>query len=600
MLKLVLILAAFALSAELTVSEKLQELSNAGQFVRKTTFFLPKCFFKDDLSNFQSSEEERNFIRMFREALAKNSRLYHDTLPPAMESQLISSLNSRFPDDTSKFRVYLENAFNSASPEILAEHIKSSSMKRAEHLLNDQQKNSFFTMKAKESGVTATEISVMLQAAYLICPVVKKIERKTDTTGAKIQCGPGFTIFNLKVDSTGKIRLNTIDDFLVRANGSESHRNLKNRIEEGKLPRGTTVEQAALYKMVENGQDDLILRLRENENFQMTAQVADAGFIKLSMQMPRKEASDLSVADFYRVLELEDKNGKIVKNRIGWFFANKMDFANADTGDNANVNVEGRMVSGRASTGLLVQELPLSKGLLTLSFDKKSYSVDIDSFPVAEYPVMFDSVKVEAKQQGIGASIFVYLPRQGSSLDQLGLTASYTTNKVDGNIYIADTGNSNNIPSLKVIDPSFNLLHAGLTYQRGFPSFRRLFYGLYFSADYELLSFKGNVKEKKQFSSDTLDLDFKLERANIAGSAGAYSEFYLFPSLSFGARAGYRYAFPIQKWDFSLKNGTEDVIKLEKELTMEDGITSNGLEMFFYMKINLWPIAKLAAASKNK
>jgi len=248
---------------------------------------------------------------------------------------------------------------------------------RAAALLSEQQKNSFITDKAKELGITETELNEVMNSAYIFAPVFLGF---SDTT---------FRVRTEKRDQYGNIYIQTSTIYRIYLSaggywwkidnsGENPTAKLIAHIERTYSGSVDLSEEYADYKYVAFRKAlssialDVQMATKNIPDFQLSAQVLDRNPRNVVLSIGNGEG--IKTDDkFWAYESIEDTNGKITQKKRGWIMIKKV-------GEKAkgldSTQSKAQIISGKPYIGSVVREIPHFPFDIKLGFSQVPFSLD--------------------------------------------------------------------------------------------------------------------------------------------------------------------------------------------------------------------------------
>jgi hypothetical protein len=156
--------------------KKAEEMSTAGQYARKSLMIVPRVVMIGSFVSNPQQEHCRRIIESIQQIINSYSRFDVNEIPTYYYREFDESLGALKKSPKTEKELYsaLENSFQKTIAPRVIESIDMVKEERAKHLLNEQQLNSFITDKAKESGISSAELSLVLNSGYVILPMLKR------------------------------------------------------------------------------------------------------------------------------------------------------------------------------------------------------------------------------------------------------------------------------------------------------------------------------------------------------------------------------------------------------------------------------------------
>lgn len=312
--------------------ERMLELMQQGKYVRKSLTVVPMLFWMGQGLDEMRSRHRPLLVATMRDSLKHMSRFDINPVSPR------AMANFRSAWDAEWFNTSLKNMFNPAKREAtlaklidekLVPDLFGSMMnvikERAEQNLTEDQVNSFMVEKAKESGVTATELNLVLNAGYVVIPVVEYLAYGRDAQGgyqATIRGGLYLYKVNVSKDKISLVKKAA----LVRVGQETTDKDgysLLDRALLGKLAAMPTSE-IIMHKAIDNMMTAVMQDMRDMPEFRLLSQMTYAEKSTYQIPFGPGEIKDVGMDKFFEQVEqVQDKDGTIKDEITGWGFVNK-------------------------------------------------------------------------------------------------------------------------------------------------------------------------------------------------------------------------------------------------------------------------------------
>jgi hypothetical protein len=233
---------------------------------------------------------------------------------------------------------------------------------RAEKNLTEDQVNSFMVERAKESGVTATELNLVLNAGYVVVPVIEYVAYGMDSKGGyEATVRGGLYLYKVNV-SKDKISL-VQKAKLIRVGNEVTDKDGYSLIERatmGELGLKPTSE-IIMHLAINNLLTAVMQDMRDMPEFRLLSQMTFAEKSTYQIPFGPGEIKDVHLDKFFEQVEqVQDKDGNIKDEVTGWGFVNKpVNFKYPVKKLDSNVTEyiwEGYAAKGEIMSGVVTRE----------------------------------------------------------------------------------------------------------------------------------------------------------------------------------------------------------------------------------------------------
>lgn len=312
--------------------ERMLELMQQGKYVRKSLTVVPMLFWMGTGLDDVRRRHRPLVVATMRDSLKHMSRF--DINPVSQRAMA----NFRTAWDAEWYNTSLKNMFNPAKREAtlarlidekLVPDLFGSMMgvmkERAEKNLTEDQVNSFMVDKAKESGVTATELNLVLNAGYVVIPVVEYLAYGIDSKGGyQATIRGGLYLYKVNV---GKDKISLVKTAsLVRVGQEVTDKDGYSLVERallGKLAAMPTSE-IIMHKAIDNMMTAVMQDMRDMPEFRLLSQMTFAEKSTYQIPFGPGEIKDVGMDKFFEQVEqVQAKDGSIKDEVTGWGFVNK-------------------------------------------------------------------------------------------------------------------------------------------------------------------------------------------------------------------------------------------------------------------------------------
>lgn len=327
--------------------DKGKSTKEAGAYERKSVAFLNVVLTKG--TNRLNPEFQSGFIKTFQNAV-RMSRFDYNNIPQSVTDDFLN-LPENMP---------IEERMNRAVVPAILAAVDAEKEMRAQNLLSEQQRNSFITDKAKELGITETELYSVMNSAYIFAPVY--IGHKEERYEAKdIFSGKVTQMFRVtlsaggywwKIDNSGdKPSVKLIGRIERTSTGSEEISNKNHRI----IAFNSAMNSVASYVGVAT---------KALPDFKLTAQIIHRTPRNVVLSIGEPEG--VTVDNKYYIIESrEDVDGGITEKQRGWVMVSKV---GEDAKGLDSMQSQAQIISGAPYIGAKLEEIPVQPIDITIGF----------------------------------------------------------------------------------------------------------------------------------------------------------------------------------------------------------------------------------------
>lgn len=328
-----------------SVAQKQQRLSMSGQYAPKYFVVAPFAI-RGDASNSQPREYLLKHLAGLVDIEAEN---WGGARRISVSSEAMVSLE-RTLSSYSYFSTFtVTRELDKSVVPAFVDAISGISNPAAEELLDEQQKHSFITDKAKQSAVTTSEIGVVQNCGYIFIPWINNYSEKKTDKGYWCYMGVGLLIYSVKnIDGRWQTTLEATpyDKSFIGAEVSTY---------DGAF-------DAVAQRLVKGCFTLLAPRFRK---FNVTSQVLEPGFNSITFSLPTTQQHWLLVDTRVRFIKLETGNdGSVQRKDDGWGLVIKQ---TGEMSDN-DPKYKAQVIAGSPSTGTIVEEIKSKRGDMQLGW----------------------------------------------------------------------------------------------------------------------------------------------------------------------------------------------------------------------------------------
>ena len=161
---------------------------------------------------------------------------------------------------------------------------------RAQNLATEQQKNSFYSDKAKEYGITAVEIEKIMNSAYIFIPVAKSYLGVSKKGRYKMIMQVGILWYRISrkgENAHAKLVVKKMTTSLGFAKEGKTF------LYDGKMVES---KEFAYRACVKNAARNLLVATQEMPEFRLSAQIIEVDGKKVGFELGKKKDSILTIS----------------------------------------------------------------------------------------------------------------------------------------------------------------------------------------------------------------------------------------------------------------------------------------------------------------
>lgn len=327
----------------------------AGAYSRKSISALNALWLLDPSVQSMPQHYSSIIIERVREQL-QQQRFDFNPIPPALLSDFVEQANAvQLPDEQKAALDSITAVLQRTLVPQIIQAVSQQASLRAQGLLSEQQRNSFITDKAKESGISATELEAVMNAAYVLVPVARGFGIVKTETMHTASMDIGFVLWRINHSDTlvtaqpilqsfsRCVGQGKIGESFITSRGSVNH------------------EEFALESMAKCAARNLGVKLQTLPEFRLSSQVLEKNFFALTFPAPA--TNGVRVDDTYRIIEVDDSRGTEQRTAVGWVQVIRL--------NPKQERARARIVSGSPALGYQLEEyprLPLDISLAATTF----------------------------------------------------------------------------------------------------------------------------------------------------------------------------------------------------------------------------------------
>ncbi len=541
------------------VERKMDRLADAGQYVSKHYVVAPFAI-RADASVHRLSDRQLtglcDAIDSMFQAFGGGRRVFvSEDAWQSLEASL--SRDRDFSDETVRQRL------DEFVTPVFASSLDALAATEAQELLDEQQRNSFISDKAKQSPVTNDEIGVVKTSGYIIVPWVNNYSASRSDKGYWFcKIGVGILVFAVTKSATDwKTTLRTAPydkSLLVPGNPNLN------------LEFVGAYHNAAINAMI--NLKDLV----GFQDFSVTSQVLEHDFSRVVFSVPSTEEKWVRTDTRVRFQQLEGDGSTTGKKNQGWALVI------GKTGDLSAGDPEfsAQVISGFPTTGTLVKEIKTGGGnisfgwsVIPLRFKTKHDSLWKDSGGPA---ISINSMSSKRTFLQMPELTFAYplaknIPALRQTFINWSLSLAWYDPQID-TVSMTVRENAGDAPDTCVSDGNVLWLGLGVGLSKRM-YFRRLVLEPFADARFGMCDYAFTAKR----SQDTFSIIFGFPMITTGSDFGIA----ISPDFNIGVSLWYRWGFPFV-WSI-IKNSGDDNYMNSQTGTFVPGL--NGLGYTIHLSI---------------
>lgn len=561
----ILTLSTFALTEE----EENASNKEAGAYERKSISYANTLWLMDGSTRRIPSGYIVPILNKVKRSV-EMKRFDYNPLPSSLTSLFTDEANSHASSDKETMVDTLTAVMNRTLVPKIVDIVDAEKEMRALGLLTEQQKNSFITDKAKETGITASELKTVMNSAYVYLPVARRYREwtgKGDTTyNAFIEIGVIW--WNIEFNDSGS-QARVISSEFIKGSGST-------KVGKSYMHNGKTIsyKKKAMMECISEVGMNLRVATKEIEQFKLTSQVGEKNFATATFFLG--DDAGVKVDDKYLIIKkTELDNGDVVNKKSGWIRVTKV--GNKENGNKSKAAI----VSGVPSIGTELKEYPRIPIDISLKGRNYRFSVEPEEKPI--HDSLYRYIKDLELKDGWGAQLqlSVNLGRM-FNVPQFFLSAEFGVGFLSpsGIVY----NNSNDRTSLSA-DSLFHYSFAfgGSITKKFFIRRVGLVLDPMIGAQYLFL------EGPERHDWDDTDYKTRWKNYSIGVLPRGGLEFAITPFMNIGASAGYQFSFKSPAWIYEEKEKDKDGAKWgdidvdDKDISEFPTVNYNGYLIQFYL-----------------
>lgn len=379
----------------------------AGSFERLSVTFLNTVIPLDRSSRLIPEERRVGILSQIKDQIMMK-RFDYNPLPYEIETVVVDEISAMLDKSSGSSEVLLDQVTGFMNAKVVPEVVKyvdAAKELRAQKLMTEQERNSFITDKAKEMGITAEQLTRVMNSAFIFVPVISDYNRFKVGQSYTETVDMGIIWWKIEVqgDKSGaEIVVKELKKSFGVSNISDAAH-----------------ESVAFNQMAENGAKALRVATQQIPAFHLTGQILERNGNRVRYDLGSSEGVLLDSR--YRIIDLiEDGDGGITAEKNGWIVVTDI----ADSSSERGYASEGRIVSGRPYVGALLHEYPrtafeLNMGYRQFSIVRDTQSVNSYGFDLTANYNFGPKIGVRQLYFGVGYSLGVgYLNIDSTLLSQ--------------------------------------------------------------------------------------------------------------------------------------------------------------------------------------
>ncbi len=330
----------------------------AGAYERKSVSFINALWLMDKSVRNMPAEYVGYTLEKVKEKIMM-PRFDYNPLPESFISEFVAKANAQEKITIDNIAAIMDETI---VPRIL-EIVEAEKEMRAQNLTTEQQRNSFYSDKAKEFGFTAVEIEKIMNSAYIFLPVAKSYLGVTRNKKYTMKMDVGILWYRIsrKGDKPkAKLMVKKMTTSMGFAKTGKTFRY------DGKTVKS---EEFAYRSCVKNAARNLLVATQEIPDFRLSTQVIETDGPNVGFELGKKEG--LRIDDKYQIVEfMEEEDGGITQAASGWVITSFV----ADTNSEEGYKSKAFTVAGDPMEGVVLSEYPRIPIDILLKFKRFAYS----------------------------------------------------------------------------------------------------------------------------------------------------------------------------------------------------------------------------------
>jgi|GEM_PF-4840069 len=568
--------------------ERMLELMQQGKYVRKSLLITPTLFWIGDGQG--EARDNNRIVTALRDSLKHMARFDINTVPDQAFAGMRSAWQAQGTQGAGAQR---ELALSSLVETTLGPALLGSMMgplkERAERNLTEAESNSFMVDKAKESGISAVEMNLVLNSGFIVVPVLQfSVSTASDKLRVVMMKG-GLVLYQVKV-SRDRIWLEKRAT-LIRNGQAMTGRDGYSIMERAMMPADQRLLPTQEL-MVRRSMDEMIgavmQDLRDLNDFRLLAQITSGEGSTFQAPFMPSEIKDVTQDKFFEQVEqVQGKDGAVTEEVTGWgFVRTPINFKTPVKILDTNITEyiwEGYLPSGKAQAFSNLREY--SRIFADMDFRGGVGTVSL-TVPASTNQIFKTASKTPGEEFTVGGNgLFL----QNSLLfGPIGFSQLHFRLNTTYKLYSLDSG----ALSAKYYGNNMINFTGMATYDVGLGLEKKWWIGRFvpnLGADVRF----GEMGIYGEYGSGIFTSTLDLYDYYIGARATAGLEFAFTPNVRLGVSAAGLWNAGFGSWSTKDSEGNTDATYTSALESDTPSITPTGIEMGAYLMVNLWPLQKL-------
>jgi hypothetical protein len=301
---------------------KAMELMQQGKYVRKSLMILPHLYWLGEGGIQIRPRHKPVIIKALRDSLMHMSRF--DINP--VNTKAARALANTWTGTPGHSATLLDQLVKDQLSVDLLGSMMGAVKERAEKNLTEDQVNSFMVDKAKESGVTAAELNLVLNSGYVVVPVTSFLAYGTNKDGGyEATVKGGVILYKVQVTKE-KIWLEKRAD-LIRTGRFTVDKDGYSALDIVMVPaaiRALPLKESVMYGAIDKMLSAVMQDMRDLPEFRLLSQISWAEKEQFQAPFGSSEIKDVPLDKFFEQVEsIEKKDGSVKDEITAWGFVNK-------------------------------------------------------------------------------------------------------------------------------------------------------------------------------------------------------------------------------------------------------------------------------------
>jgi len=322
--------------------DKIATLIESGKYERKSISYVNALLCLDESAKKISGEDKKYILDKIKSKISM-ARFDYNPLPQNLVDSFVNMTNSTSDLNSEKLAKIMDKTIVRRIIKIL-DFFKES---RAQTYTSETERNSFFVQKAKGFGFTMSELSRVMNAAFIYIPFVS--DYKTISKDDKLITSMNLGIIWYRITTKNDKAHATLvvnDKTLSMGFAKEGHSYLY----DGKT---YTAQDFAFCSCVKNAARNLLVSTQSMPEFRLSGQVIEHDGGDVGFELGKKEG--LTIDDKFNVAEFEEQEDGTVKQvNSGWVTVTSV----ADSNSKEGYKSKAIVCAGDPSVGAVISEYP--------------------------------------------------------------------------------------------------------------------------------------------------------------------------------------------------------------------------------------------------